>query len=118
MYITIIEKFCVGVSYKNKTEPHQSVLILTFNFRMAVIVDYAIEDKPFLYYMLACLFELRFYDPVTTTTPYATSFRRRFFACHKAMRHPHTNIILSLFSIPLVLKCAAKFLKIGSQIKI
>ena len=24
------------------------------------------------------------------------------------MRHPHTNIILSLFSIPLVLKCAAK----------
>ena len=27
---------------------------------------------------------------------------------HKAMRHPHTNIILSLFSIPLVLKSAAK----------
>ena len=33
------------------------------------------------------------------------------------MTHPHSNIVLSLFSIPLVLKCAAKFLKIGLQIK-
>ena len=32
--------------------------------------------------------------------------------------HPHSNIILSLFSIPLVWKCAAKMLKIGLQIKI
>ena len=42
----------------------------------------------------------------------------RFFAYHYAVNHPHTNITLSLFSIPLVLKCAAKSLKIGLQIKI
>ena len=30
----------------------------------------------------------------------------------------NTDIILSLFSIPLVLKCATKMLKIGLQIKI
>ena len=34
------------------------------------------------------------------------------------MTHPHLNIILSLFSIPLVLKCEANILKIGCQIKI
>ena len=56
--------------------------------------------------------------PVIRPTPYATSFRRRFFAYRKSMRHPHTNIILSLFSIPLVLKGAAKILKIDPQIKI
>ena len=33
------------------------------------------------------------------------------------MIHPHSIIILSLFSIPLVLKCAAKVLKICLQIK-
>ena len=54
----------------------------------------------------------------STSNPYATSFRRRFFAYHNAMTHPHSNIILSLFSIHLVLKCAAKILKIGVQIKI
>ena len=47
-------------------------------------------------------------------TLYATSFRRVFFNYHHAMTHPHSNIMLSLFSIPLVLKCAAKILKIGS----
>ena len=36
---------------------------------------------------------------------------------HHAIKHPHTNIILSLFSIPFVLKCATKFLKIGLQVK-
>ena len=41
-----------------------------------------------------------------------------FFAYHHAVNHPHTIIILSWFSIPLVLKCAAKILKIGLQIKI
>ena len=41
-----------------------------------------------------------------------------FFAHHHAMKYPHTSIILSWFSIPLVLKCAAKILKIGLQIKI
>ena len=41
-------------------------------------------------------------------TPYARSFRSRFFAYHYAANHPHTHIILSWFSIPLVLKCAAK----------
>ena len=28
------------------------------------------------------------------TTPFARSFRRRFFAYHYAVYHPHTNIIL------------------------
>ena len=52
-----------------------------------------------------------------TLTPYATSFRRRFFVYHQAMKHSHINIILSLYSIPLVLKCTSKSLKIGLQIK-
>ena len=56
------------------------------------------------------------FDPKTTL--FARSFRRRVFAYHYAVNHPHTNIILSWFSIPLVLKCAAKSLKIGLQIKI
>ena len=50
------------------------------------------------------------------STPYERpfrSFRRRFFAFHYDVNHPHTNIILSWFGIPLVLKCAAKILKIG-----
>ena len=51
-------------------------------------------------------------------TLFARSFRRRLFAYHYAVNHPHTNIILSWFIIPLVLKCAAKILKIGLQIKI
>ena len=34
------------------------------------------------------------------------------------MKHHRANIILSVFSIPFVLKCAAKILKIGLQIKI
>ena len=29
------------------------------------------------------------------STPYARSFRRRFFAYHYAANHPHTNIIIS-----------------------
>ena len=29
------------------------------------------------------------------TTPYAASFRRRFFAYHHTVNHPHINIILS-----------------------
>ena len=32
-----------------------------------------------------------------------------------AVNHPHANIILSWFSIRLVLKCAAKILNIGLQ---
>ena len=51
-------------------------------------------------------------------TLYARSFRRRFFAYHHAVKHPHTSIILSWLSTPLVLKCATKILKIGLQIKI
>ena len=58
------------------------------------------------------------WDSMSKSTPYATSFRRRFLAYHHAMEHLQTNIILSLFRIPLVLKCAAKSLKIGLQIKI
>ena len=34
------------------------------------------------------------------------------------MKHPHINFILSLHSIPLVLKCATKIVKIGLQITI
>ena len=49
------------------------------------------------------------------TTPYATSLRRRFFVYSEAMKHPHTNIILSLFNIPLVLKWAPKILKITGR---
>ena len=51
-------------------------------------------------------------------TPFARSSRRSFFAYHYAVNHPHTNIILPWFSIPLILKCATKILKIGLQIKI
>ena len=54
----------------------------------------------------------------TKFTLFARSFRRKFFAYHYAVNHPHTNIILSWVNIPLVLKCAANILKIGLQIKI
>ena len=55
---------------------------------------------------------------VFSPTPYARSFRRRFFPFHYTVNHSHINVILSRFSIPLVLKCAAKILKIGLQIQI
>ena len=45
------------------------------------------------------------------STPYATSCRR-FFAYHHTVKHTHTSIILSWFSIPFVLKCAIKFWKL------
>ena len=45
------------------------------------------------------------------TSAFATSFRRTFYAYHQAMKRHYTNIIISLFSIPFVLKCAAKCLK-------
>ena len=41
-----------------------------------------------------------------------------FFTYYHAVNHSYTNIVLSWFSIPLVLKCAAKILKIGLQINI
>ena len=50
---------------------------------------------------------------VVLSIPFVTSFRRMFYVYHQAMKHHHTNIILSLFSIPFVLKCAAKILKLG-----
>ena len=49
---------------------------------------------------------------VFETTSFARS-SRRFFVYHQAMKPPHTDMILSSFSILLVLKCAAKILKIG-----
>ena len=52
------------------------------------------------------------------STLFARSFRRRFFVYHHAVKHLYTCTILSWLSIPLVLKCAAKILKIGLQIKI
>ena len=36
---------------------------------------------------------------------------------HHTLKHHNTNTVLSLFSIPFVLKCAAKILKVGLQIK-
>ena len=39
-----------------------------------------------------------------------------FFTYHHAVNHPHRSIILSRFSMPLVLKCAARILEIGLQI--
>ena len=59
-----------------------------------------------------------FSDQRSVTTLFATSFRRRLFAYHHTVKHPHTCIILPWLSIPLVLKCAAQILKIGLQIKI
>ena len=53
-----------------------------------------------------------------TTTAFVASFRRMFYAYHQAIKPHHTNIILSLFSIPFVLKCAAKSLKVGLHIEI
>ena len=43
---------------------------------------------------------MAFQTPIANTdvykcTPYARSFRRRFFAYHHAVNHPHSNIILS-----------------------
>ena len=52
-----------------------------------------------------------------SSTPYTKPLRRRFFMYHHAMKYPHTNIILSSFRIPFVLKSATKNLKIGLQIK-
>ena len=72
----------------------------------------------------ACAFEEWDYDKWTdsmlsiTSTLFARSFRRRFFAYHYAVNHPHANIIWSWVSIPLVLNCASKILKIGLQIKL
>ena len=43
-----------------------------------------------------------------TAISYGTSWRWRFFAYHHAMKHPHKNIILLLFSNPFVLNCAVK----------
>ena len=51
------------------------------------------------------------------STPLMTSFRRMFYAYHHAMKHHHTNIILSLFSIHFGLKCATNNLNISSSIK-
>ena len=44
------------------------------------------------------------------TTPLATSFRKMFYVYRHAVKHHHTNIIVSLLSIPFVLKlCHKKF---------
>ena len=50
-------------------------------------------------------------DTSFLTPPYATPFMWRFFMYHHAIKHRHTNIIASLFSIPFVLKCVAKLSK-------
>ena len=34
------------------------------------------------------------------TTHFVTSFRRMFYAYHQAVKDHHTNVMLSLFSIP------------------
>ena len=61
----------------------------------------------------------KIHTSVCRTTLHATSFRSMFYVCHQAMNATihYTNIILSFFSILCVLRCAAKTLKICSQIK-
>ena len=47
----------------------------------------------------------------TLLTP---SFGNHLFQYHLVLKHPHTNMILSSFCIPKVVKSATKKLKIGS----
>ena len=48
---------------------------------------------------------------ITLLTP---SFGNHLFAYHLVLKHPHTNMILSSFCIPNVVKSATKILKMGS----
>ena len=50
----------------------------------------------------------------TQTTLLTPSFGNRLFACHLVLKHPHTNMILSSFCIPKVVKSATIILKIDS----
>ena len=52
---------------------------------------------------------------ITLLTPL---FGNHLFANFHVLKDPITNLILSSFYIPKVLKSAAKIMKIGSQIKI
>ena len=58
--------------------------------RMSCVVRYSERT-------LSCWYKQVKSSPLleTLSTPYATSFRRRFFTYHHAVNHPHTNIILS-----------------------
>ena len=76
-----------------------------------------VDSRPFNPNLHLRTFRAKCLTPFGSPTPYATSFRRRVFAHHHGLNHPHKNIILSWLRIPLVLKCAAKILKIGLQIK-
>ena len=51
------------------------------------------------------------------TTLFTPSFGNHLFANYHVLNHPLTNLILSSFYIPKVLKSAAKIMEIGSQIK-
>ena len=51
----------------------------------------------------------------TLLTPY---FGNHLFANYRVLKHQLTNLILSSFYIPKVLKSVAKIMEIGSQIKI
>ena len=55
-------------------------------------------------------------EMVNQLLPFVQSLRSMFYAYHQAMKHHYTDIILSLFGIPFVLKCAVKSLKICLQI--
>ena len=52
-----------------------------------------------------------------TPTLLTPSFGNCLFANYHVLKHPLTNLILSSFYIPKVLKCAAKIMEIGSKIK-
>ena len=52
------------------------------------------------------------------TTLLTQSFGNHRFANYHVHKHPITNLIMSSFCIPKVLKSAAKILEIGSQIKL
>ena len=91
----------------------------TFSIKPRSLISF--YKKAYFWLIITCISYIMgegFIETPFTITLFARPFRRRFFAYHYAGNHPHTNIILSWFSIPLVLKCAAKILKIGLQIKI
>ena len=56
----------------------------------------------------------RFENETTLLTPPLGNY---LFANYHVLNHPLTNLILSSFYIPKVLKCAAKIMEIGLQIK-
>ena len=73
----------------------------------------------FFFFFCFSVYNISFsFPPLEDTYTFVTSFRRRFYAYHRAMKHHHTNIILSLLLFLFVLKFNANNLKIGLRTKI